>query len=129
MNSQDCCVPQEIPEITIGYGWVHTFTIDDDNTGFPVDLSTASQITASYKNLDGSVLVLTLIGGLGGIALISGPGGTFSVTGTDLQSAPLALGNGDGLGNVFITYTIGGLTKPINLENVIKITDPSVQAS
>lgn len=122
--SSECCAPPEIPNIIQGEDRTLTFYLKNTSNGFPLDISSATQITAAFKNDDGTDLTLTLSGSPGGIAILSGPGGAFTATLTAVQTALLAIGTGDGFANVTLSYTIGGLTRKLNVVNQFMVTAP-----
>lgn len=121
---QGCCAPPVVPNIIQGEDRTLTFYLTNDSTGFPLDISSASQITATFLNADNTYLTLHLTGMPGGIAILSGPGGAFTATLSAVQTALLAIGTGDGFANVTLSYTIGGSTRKLNVVNMFMVTAP-----
>ena len=109
------------PTIIIGEDKTLSVQLVDD-TGQPIDLSTATEIDAMFMNADGTCVHKKL--STAGVVLTSGPFGKFNVllSGADtaaLQLSPAA--PNPGLSGFEIHYRVNGLTTFVLLRNSLSI--------
>jgi hypothetical protein len=97
-----------------------------DQYNNPIDISTATEITASFANADGSVLTLTFSDS-GGITIGSGPGGKAIVIISAEQSALLEPSVAGGYSDIQGSYTLSGAPAvPFQLPSSIQVNPPLV---
>lgn len=114
------CSQETVPVIVTGEDFALDVFMTKDSTNQPFDLSGATEIIAVLPNNDGSFLEKKLT--TGGIVLVSGPGGNFTILGTPVESKLLKPNNATSLD---IRITIGGKLTIVVIENAINVIPPA----
>lgn len=119
----ECCVASGLPvEVTYGDDQIPiVFTVIKKSNKQPIPFDTATEITTNYLESDGeTVLTHTLTGDQ--ITLVDGG---FSGSFQDVLSEDEIKTLNPGNGSIIISYTIGGITKTLELVGAITVIKPS----
>lgn len=121
MNEYDssCDEKRFVPTIVLGEDKPIVVRLVDAVTKNPVDLTSATEITAELLKDDGTGLTLTKTAGQ--IVLNSGPGGNFTITISAAQTALLAPSPATGYSSIQVSYTIAGKLTIVQLLNCVQI--------
>lgn len=114
-NSDGC----KKPTIIQGEDKTLTIKLVSSDTKYPVDLSTASEIKAILLNTDNTYTEKLL--STGGIALVSGPGGAFSIFLTAADTLALAVSPQGAYSDIEIHFVISSKTGIVLLTNSVQI--------
>lgn len=97
------------------------FRVSDENGG-SFDITAASEITASLKNADLTILELTKTGG--GVTISDGPAGKFYITISELESAALPASSKPA--SITVEFVIAGRSRIVNFLDSILIEKKAV---
>jgi hypothetical protein len=118
--SENCALDcdQQPVLIPVGGDKILTFTLTSQTTGYPIDITAATEIVAAFLNQTGVVpSALEKKLSTSGVTILSGPGGVCQTTISEAETASLATG----IQGVIFKVTLAGITTPVNLQNAINV--------
>lgn len=121
-GNASCDNPCGVVTINQGQDTTLVISLTSQLTGYPFDLTGASEVEADFQNADGTSLNLKLT--TTGIAIVNAPGGVFSATMTAAQTNLLQAASGNGFASFIVKVTIGGKILVVNFFNALQIVPP-----
>lgn len=110
---------EEIPVIVLGSYEIIGVKLISSLTGFPFDVSAATEIEAIFLNADGTFLEKKK--SLSGITVVNGPGGYIQIILLEAESALLAPSADFALSDIELHITIDSKTTILLMKQSVKI--------
>ena len=126
--------PIVVPKVVRGEDKTLTVKLNDTSTGFPFDISAATEIVAILLNQIANTYTEKKLS-TSGVSILNGPGGALQIFITKIESALLALStietdpvNGT-YSDIELRLTIGGKLTIVNLFGCLWVIDPRFPAA
>ena len=108
-----------VPVIIQGQDKVLQVVLKSQQSGNPVDITSASEIEAIFLNTDGTYTEKKL--STGGISVISGPGGNFQIALSPSDTQAMAVSTGGAFSDIEIHVTIASKVSIVILTGAVNI--------